>query len=145
MNGMKKPGARLQVSRIVLDSSAVLAMILKEPGGERVEMLLDALVQGTPDEVAISSVNWCEVLTRLQRSPVSLTPEELAGILSGVELFPFDRGSAELAAQLNLAAAFLSLGDRACLALAAARNAAAWTADRAWAQMNLGVQLEMLR
>jgi PIN domain nuclease of toxin-antitoxin system len=66
-------------------------MIFKEPGGARVEAALDAANRGVESEVAISSVNLCEVLTKLQRSPASLTPEELAGILSGVELVPFDR------------------------------------------------------
>ena len=94
------------------------------------ETALDATSQETDTEIAISSVNYCEVLTRLQRSPASLTPEELAGILSGVEVVPFERAGAEIAAQLNLLAPFISLGDRACLALASARKAAAWTTDK---------------
>ena len=133
------------MSKIVLDASAVLAMILKEPGGHRVEAALDATSQGADTEIAISAVNWCEVLTRLQRSPASLTPEELAGILSGVEVVPFERSGAELAAQLNLAAPFISLGDRACLALASARKAAAWTTDKTWNRVKTGIPVEFLR
>jgi ribonuclease VapC len=133
------------VSKIVLDSSAVLAMILRELGGERVKAALDAIGQEIAEEVAISSVNWCEVLTKLQRSPAFLTPLELAGILSGVELVPFERASAELAAHLGLAAPFLSLGDRACLALASERGATAWTTDKIWAQTKVGVPVEILR
>jgi ribonuclease VapC len=111
------------LNKIVFDSSAVLAMILKEPGGERVETALDTTSQGTGNEIAISSVNWCEVLTKLQRGPALLTPEELAGILSGVEVVPFEQNDAELAAQLNLRSPFISLGDRACLSLASLRKA----------------------
>jgi ribonuclease VapC len=133
------------VSKIVFDSSAVLAMVLKEPGGNRVETALDATNQGTDTEIAISSVNWCEVLTRLQRSPASLTPEELAGILSGVEVVPFDRTGAEMAAQLNLLAPFISLGDRACLALASARKASAWTTDKSWNRVKAGIPIRFLR
>jgi len=133
------------VSKIVFDASAVLAMILKEPGGERVERALDATSQGTASEIAISAVNWCEVLTKLQRSPASLTPEELAGILSGVELVPFERSGAEMAAQLSLPAPFISLGDRACLALASARKATAWTTDKTWIRVKAGVPIEVLR
>ncbi|MGA3100424.1 MAG: PIN domain-containing protein [Terracidiphilus sp.] len=133
------------MSNIVFDASAVLAMILKEPGGERVETALDATSQGADTEIAISSVNWCEVLTKLQRSPASLAPEELAGILSGVEVVPFERYGAELAAQLNLLAPFISLGDRACLALASARKAAAWTTDKTWIRVKAGVAIEVLR
>lgn len=133
------------MSRIVFDASAVLAMILKERGGERVEMALDQTSQGVATEMAISSVNWCEVLTKLQRSPASLTPEELAGILSGVEVVPFERSGAELAAQISLQAPFISLGDRACLALAQSRKAAAWTTDKLWAHAKVGVSIEILR
>jgi PIN domain nuclease of toxin-antitoxin system len=133
------------VNKIVFDASAVLAMILKEPGGDRVEKALDALSQGTDTEIAISSVNWCEVLTRLQRSPASLTPQELAGILGGVEVVRFERGDAEMAARLSLLAPFISLGDRACLALASALNATAWTTDKIWVQLKASVPIELLR
>lgn len=120
-------------------------MILKEPGGGRVESALDATSQGTEIEIAISSVNWCEVLTRLQRSPASLTPEELAGILSGVDVVPFERSGAEQAAQLNLLAPSISLGDRACLALASVRKATAWTTDKSWNRVKAGIPIELLR
>jgi PIN domain nuclease of toxin-antitoxin system len=133
------------VDKIVFDASAVLAMILKEPGGDRVEKALDAASQGASTEIAISAVNWCEVLTKLQRSPASLTPQELAGILSGVEVVPFERSGAELAAQLNLLVPFISLGDRACLALASARKATAWTTDKVWNRVKAGVPIEVLR
>jgi len=133
------------VSKIVFDASAVLAMILKEPGGDRVERALDAGSQSASAGIAISSVNWCEILTKLQRTPASLTPQELAGILSGVEVVPFERSGAESAAQLNLLAPFISLGDRACLALASARKAAAWTTDKSWARAKVGVPIEILR
>ncbi len=133
------------MSKIVFDASAVLAMILKEPGGDRVETALDAASQGTDTEIAMSSVNWCEVLTKLQRSPASLTPEELSGILSGVELVPFERSGAELAAQLNLLAPSISLGDRACLALAHLRGATAWTTDRIWTRTKVKIPIEVIR
>ena len=122
-----------------------MAMILKEPGGDRVEKALDASSHRASTEIAISSVNWCEVLSKLQRSPASLTPEELAGMLSGVDVVPFERSGAELAAQLNLLAPFISLGDRACLALATARGAAAWTTDKTWNRVKAGVPIEVLR
>ena len=133
------------MSKIVLDASAVLAMILREPGGDRVARALDAANQRASAGVAISSVNWCEVLTKLRRSPASLTPEELAGILSGVEVVPFERSDAGLAAQMNLLAPFISLGDRACLALASTRGATAWTTDKSWGRAKVGVPIEVLR
>ena len=133
------------MSRIVLDSSAVLAMILEEPGGVRVDELLDECGRGAELEILISSVNWCEVLTRMERAHQAIAGGDLLAALAGVEIVPFGKFEAEHAARLSTIDLSLSLGDRACLALATARNAAAWTADRAWAQMNLGVRLEMLR
>jgi PIN domain nuclease of toxin-antitoxin system len=133
------------VSNIVLDASAVLAMIQGEPGGERVEALLDAMELGAGGKVAICSVNWCEVLTRTRRDNDGMTAQELTAALCGVELVPFGRVDAEVAAgyaQVNQA---LSLGDRACLALAKTLRATAWTAERLWSRIPLDVPIELIR
>jgi PIN domain nuclease of toxin-antitoxin system len=134
-----------RVNRIVLDSAAVLAMIQGEPGGERVEALLDAAELGADVQVAISSVNWCEILTRTQRDNNGMTSEELSAALAGVKLIPFDKAAAELAAGYALVSQALSLGDRACLALAKINHATAWTADRVWIQFKLDVPVELIR
>ena len=120
-------------------------MIQGEPGGERVEALLDAVETGDDVQVAISSVNWCEVLTRTQRDNREMTPQELTGALAGIELVPFDKAAAELAAGYALVSQALSLGDRACLALAKTNRATAWTADRVWVQFKLDVPVELIR
>jgi len=120
-------------------------MIQGEPGGERVEALLDAVETGDDVQVAISSVNWCEVLTRTQRDNREMTPQELTGALAGIELVPFDKAVAELAAGYALVSQALSLGDRACLALAKTNRATAWTADRVWVQFKLDVPVELIR
>lgn len=133
------------MSSVVLDSAAVLAMILKEPGGTRVETLLDAVDLGDDMNVAISAVNWCEILSRLYRENHAMTAAELAALLSGVELVPFEGPFAELAASYTRIAPWLSLGDRACLALASVRTAAAWTTDKVWARANVGVNVKILR
>ena len=130
---------------IVLDSSAVLAAILKEPGGERVDALLDALELGKRVRVAISSVNWCEILTRLYRDNRGMNARDLDALLAGTEFVPFGRNEAELAAGYARAYPSLSLGDRACLALASTRKATAWTTDKIWARQDVGVPLEILR
>ena len=120
-------------------------MILKEPGGARVEALLDAVDSGDNVNVAISAVNWCEILSRLYRENRAMTAAELAALLSGVELVPFEGQFAELAAGYSRVAPWLSLGDRACLALTSVRNAAAWTTDKIWARANVGVEVKILR
>jgi PIN domain nuclease of toxin-antitoxin system len=134
-----------RVNRIVLDASAVLAMILNEPGGERVNALLDALELGSDTEVFISSVNWCEILTRMQRDYPSMMAEELTAALANIELVPFDKAVAEVAAGYALFSQALSLGDRACLALAKSQQASAWTTERLWSQCQLDVPVELIR
>ena len=133
------------MNSIVLDSAAVLAMIQGEPGGARVDALLDSIERGEDVQVAISSVNWCEVLMRTQRDYDGMTAEELTAALAGVEVVPFGKASAELAAKYAQVDRALSLGDRACLALAKSRGATAWTADRIWAQFKLDVPVELIR
>jgi ribonuclease VapC len=133
------------VNSIVLDSAAVLAMILEEPGGERVDALLDAVELGSDVQVAISSVNWCEILTRMQRDNLEMSGERLSAVLTGVELIPFGQADAELAASYAQVSRALSLGDRACLALARNHQATAWTADKVWTQFKLDVPIELIR
>jgi PIN domain nuclease of toxin-antitoxin system len=133
------------VNKIVLDASAVLAMILEEPGGERVDALLDAMEFGSDAEVFISSVNWCEILTRMQREKLAISGDRLSAVLAGVELVPFVRAEAELAAAFSSVSRALSLGDRACLALAKSKQAIAWTTERLWSQCAVGVPIELIR
>jgi len=133
------------VSNIVLDASAVLALIQCEPGGERVEAMLDGMELGADGKVAICSVNWCEVLTRTSRDNDGMTAQELSAVLAGVELVPFGRVNAEVAAGYAKVHQALSLGDRACLALAKGLNATAWTAERLWSRCKLDVPIEIIR
>ena len=120
-------------------------MILNESGGERVDALLDALELGSDAEAFISSVNWCEILTRMQRENLLLSGERLSAILAGVELVPFGRTDAEIAAAYTFVSRALSLGDRACLALAKSKQATAWTTERLWSQGQLDVPVELIR
>jgi ribonuclease VapC len=74
-----------------------------------------------------------------------MTSGDLAALLAGVELVAFDQKSAELAAAFVRIDRSLSLGDRACLALASIRKAKAWTTDKIWTRAKLPVDLEVLR
>jgi len=133
------------VNRIVLDSSAVLAMIQGERGGERVEAILDSVEAGADLEIYVSWVNWCEVLTRSRRDNPEVTAEELIAALAGVDLVPFAGAAAELAANYAQVSQALSLGDRACLALARSLQATAWTPEGLWARCALDVPVELIR
>ena len=80
-----------QGNNVVLDSSAVLALVFKEAGGDKVAALLSSIDSGAGIEVALSSVSWCEVLTRLYRDSTSMTAEKLNALLVDVELVPLTK------------------------------------------------------
>lgn len=123
----------------VLDSAAVLALLRLEPGYQRVAELLERSV--------ISSVNLAETLNKLaQKTPL----KEARVLLLGMELRVED-WSEEMA---YLSAEFskfnkshgLSLGDRACLALAKQLHATAVTSDGNWRRTpSLGVRIMLFR
>lgn len=116
-------------------------MVYDEPGGSRVR----AAIVSQLYVVSISAVNLCEVLTKLgQKSPL-VTPEKLTAILPGVEVVPFGQPQAEQAAALAKTCPGISMGDRACLALASSLDSAAWTTDKIWAQVPVGATIELLR
>ena len=124
---------------IVLDSSALLALLFFEPGCERVAELIPHSWMWT--------VNLAEVLGRLARDGRALD-EALDQIQQlGIVWIDFDRELAIGAAALLLPTvpSGLSLGDRACLALARRRDLSAVTADRAWAKLDLGIPIEVVR
>jgi ribonuclease VapC len=124
---------------IVLDSSALLALLFFEPGYERVAELVP--------QSWMTTVNLAEVLGRLARDgrPLDQMLEQLDQM--GIAWIEFDRELAVGAAALLLPTApfGLSLGDRACLALARLRGLPAVTADRAWAKLALGIRVEVVR
>lgn len=124
---------------MVLDASAALALLLDERGADRVaEVSADAV---------IGSVNLAEVLQRL--ALLSVAPEALdaADALFSGRVAPFTEALARDAARLAVPTRTLglSLGDRACLALARSLGAPVMTADRAWAALDVGVRVEVIR
>ena len=123
----------------VLDASALLALLFAEPGAERVA---DVIAEGA----VISAVNLGEVAALLVRH--GQEPEKtLARAREQVAVELFTPEDALTAAKLSplTAPKGLSLGDRACLALAKRLAARAVTAERAWVQLDLDVQIELIR
>lgn len=124
---------------IALDASALLAFLFRENGQERVAGILG--------ESCLSTVNLSEVLARFLRD--GHDPSELPRRLTaaGVEIVPFQQDDAALAARLYAATRplGLSLGDRACLALAMARGIPAMTADRAWGRLDVDIEIVVVR
>lgn len=120
----------------VLDASAVLALLFREKGAAEVEDVLA--------DSAMSAVNWSEVVQKLAVRDV---PAPDALFVLGLRVEPFTPADAGTAATLwtRGRALGLSLGDRACLALATRLGSEAWTADRVWATGDLGVRVRVIR
>ena len=127
------------MSRAVLDASAMLAFALGEPGGEVVESYLgDALA---------SPVNVAEVGSRMVDLGIAWTEVRRSIAHMSLEVVPFDRAQGLATAGLRDATRHrgLSLGDRACLQLAVQQGVPVVTADRAWAELEVGVEVRLIR
>ena len=128
------------MNRIVLDASAILAVIGREPGAEKL----------TPDllaRAAGSAVNLAEVQTKLvSRGWTSGQAWEDA--TSPVrEVVSFDEEQAKIAGDLVIQTRHLglSLGDRACVALGIALKVPVYTAEKAWKKVKVGVRIHVIR
>jgi PIN domain nuclease of toxin-antitoxin system len=111
----------------------------REAGAERVVAVLPSAVVG--------AVNLREVVTKLREK--GLSAEEADEVLAGLNLDVRPLTAAQATATGHLRPATrrlgLSLGDRACLALAAELGAAALTTDREWASVDVEVKIELVR
>ncbi len=123
----------------VLDASALLAVLNLEAGADQVVPLLD--------RAAMSAVNWSETVQKTAARGVATQGLRSEVEALGVTIVPFDSRQAEEAATLwpRTASAGLSLGDRACLALAQRETVPAVTADRAWSTVSLDVNEYVIR
>ncbi len=125
--------------KVVLDASALLAVLRNEPGGERVAPHLSRSI--------MSAVNVAEVAAILSRRGM-VASSVLADVSKIIgEIRPFDADQARLSATLDekTRAFGLSLGDRACLALGVSTGLTVLTADGAWAKVGLEVAIEVVR
>ena len=122
-----------------LDASALLCLLLQERGA-------DVVLKALPDCV-ISAVNLSEVVAKL--SDRGGDPATIEAALSALDLdiIAFDGEQARMAGLLRRQTQpfGLSLGDRACLALACLRKAVALTCDADWAKLEIGCAVELAR
>jgi len=114
---------------MILDASALLALLQNEPGAEKVASVIG--------QSKISSVNWSEVIQKLSRHD-----NEAANIRPDVEalgliIIPFSAEQAEATAALwSISKPFgLSLADRVCLQLGMSMNETVLTADTVWTKV----------
>jgi PIN domain nuclease of toxin-antitoxin system len=128
------------MNEVVLDASAILAYLQEERSAEK---LTDAVL----DHAIVSTVNLAEVQSKLVKR--GFDPEESwEHILSFVQAEePFTSEQAKIAGSLiaKTEKLGLSLGDRACLALAMALKAPVYTTEQLWRELELGVPIHVIR
>jgi ribonuclease VapC len=128
------------MNKVVLDASAILALLNDEPGAEKI----------TPEllsRATTSAVNLTEVQTILVREGGD-PDESWALVLDPIsDVEPFTAEHARIAGTLiqKTRPLGLSLGDRACLALAIALDAPVYTTDQLWRKLKLGIPIHVLR
>lgn len=127
------------MAEVVLDASALLAVLNSEPGGELVE---EALA-----EAVISAVNLSEVVAKL--ADAGMPGDAIRRTLEGLpfEVAAFDVAQAYEAGLLQTLTrrAGVSLGDRSCLSLARILGLAVLTTDRRWVTLGVGVEVRVIR
>lgn len=124
---------------VVLDASALLALINQEPGGEKVAVLL-------PNAV-MSTINISETASILQN--IGIGADQARDLISNLifEKIPFDEAQAYMAANLKQTTQKfgLSLGDRACLSLGVITRYPVVTADKVWKNVAVDIDVIVIR
>jgi len=127
------------VSNVVLDASALLALVNQEPGQDIVAAVLPRSL--------VSAVNASELVAKL--TDQGMPEDEVQDVLAALNLtvVPFDEGQGLVAGYLRALTKYLGLllGDRACLALGLQTQCPVVTADKAWAKLELGVEVQVIR
>ena len=127
------------MSEVLLDSSALMALLNEESGAY--------FVAEHVRTSAVSAVNLSEVVTKLCARGIS--DDDARGALEaiGFEVIAFEEAQVYRCGWLNsfTSKLGLSLGDRACLSLSKMLGLPALTADRAWAKLNVGVDITVIR
>jgi ribonuclease VapC len=124
---------------VVLDSSAVLAVINAEPGADRVIEVLDGAL--------LSAVNHAEIVTKLIERGVDRELARSTVLNIGIQVVEFGIDLADRTGELRRQTRHvgLSLADRACLALAECEGVSAVTADKKWALIDLDIDVQVIR
>jgi ribonuclease VapC len=128
------------MSEVVLDSSAILALLDREPGAEKLSV--DIL-----SEAIVSTVNLAEVQTVLVNRGIPREEAWLDACSPVRDVVAFTAEQAKTVGSLvsQTRPLGLSLGDRACLALGSLRGVPVYTADRVWTKLKIGVEVRLLR
>jgi len=123
----------------VLDSSAILCVLNNEPGADAVVAMLD--------DALVSTVNYAEVVAKLVERGSTSAQAQSALRSIALTTVDFDIALAQRIGTLRVKTIRrgLSLGDRACLALAEREGVPAMTGDRNWVGAVSGVEIRLIR
>jgi len=124
----------------VLDASAILALLNQEPGADQLTAEILSVAVG-------STVNLAEVQSKLVHDGMAPDKAWRATLYSVSEAVAFTAEQAKVAGSLiaETRPLGLSLGDRACLALALERKAPVYTTDRLWKRLKLTIPIHVIR
>lgn len=121
----------VKAQQALLDTSAVIAILKKEPGYK----ILEDIIANS----SISSVNLSEFISVLARA--SIPTNEIDKIIIDIipEIIPFSEDIAIESGKLtNYTKKYgLSLGDRACIATGIYHNMIIYTADKIWSELEI--------
>lgn len=136
---LQKNKPTIKNKKVLFDTSAIIALLKKEPGYE----ILEDLIANS----AISSVNLCELVSVLSRS--SIYGDEIDEIITDLipEVLAFPENLAIQAGKLaSQTKSFgLSLGDRACIATGIEHQMTIYTTDQIWQEVKLPVDIVLVR
>jgi ribonuclease VapC len=128
------------VSRVVLDASALMALLNNEPGAEK-------LTPRIMSAAVASTVNLAEIHGKLVQRGFTLDDAWAAanGVIEEAVAFTAEQAKTAGDLVVQTRPLGLSLGDRACLALGIALRAPVYTADRSWKNLKLGIRVHVIR
>ncbi|MDG1437120.1 MAG: type II toxin-antitoxin system VapC family toxin [Rickettsiaceae bacterium] len=130
------------MNKVILDASALLALINNEKGASIIEPLIGTII--------MSSVNITEVAGKVYDILGNENEEQCKLSIEPFvhSIIEFDKTQCYIAASLKNYTQHkgLSLGDRACLALGIQLNLPVYTADKVWAELDLpSVKIKLIR
>ena len=128
------------MNKVVLDASALLALIKNELGANVIEELLGNII--------MSSINVAEVASILLDSDMSSeeAKEAIAPFIDSIISFDFEHSIACASLKKTTKHLGLSLGDRACIALGISLNLPIYTADKIWRELKLeNAEIRLIR
>ena len=128
------------MNRIVLDASALLAVLLQERGAEKLSLELLGVA-------VISAVNLAEVHSKLVLRGAKPHDAWQASTSVVRDVVPFNAEHARAVGDLSsqTRSLGLALGDRACLALGLALGSPIYTADKSWTKLRLPARIHVIR